>query len=45
MATDQNIKNKTLASEDETAYGTYMVEWHVSTRKSFFLKSAFISNL
>ena len=38
MATDQNIKNKTLASEIDTAYGRYMVDWHVSPRKYLFLQ-------
>ena len=37
MATDQNIKNGTLASEIDTAYGRYIVDWHVSPRKSLFL--------
>ena len=37
MATDQNIKNKTLASEIDTAYCRYMVDWQVSPRKSLFL--------
>ena len=38
MATDQNIKNKILASEIDAAYGKYMVDWHVSPRKSLFLQ-------
>ena len=38
MATDQNIKNKTLAWETVTAYGRYLVDWHVSPRKSLFLQ-------
>ena len=37
MATDQNVKNKTLASEIDTAYGRYIVDLHVSHRRSLFL--------
>ena len=36
MATDQN--NKTLVLEIDTVYGKYIVDWHVSPRKSFFLQ-------
>ena len=38
MVSDQSIKNKTLALETDTAYDRYMVDWHVSARKSLFLQ-------
>ena len=38
MATDQNIKSETLAPETDTVYGRYMMDWHVSPRKSLFLQ-------
>ena len=38
METDQNIKNKPLASEIDKAYCKYMVDWHVSLRESSFLQ-------
>ena len=38
MAADQNIKNKTLTSEIETVYDRYILDWHVSLRKSLFLQ-------
>ena len=38
MATDQNIKYKTLASEIDTAYDRSMFDWHVLPRKSLFLQ-------
>ena len=38
LETGQNIKNEILASEIDTAYCRYMVDWHVSPRKSLFLK-------
>ena len=37
MANGQNIESKTLASKIDTAYGSYMVDWHVSPRKSLLL--------
>ena len=40
MATDQNIKNKTLASEIATAYGRYVVDWH-SCNFAFILEIKF----
>ena len=38
MLTHQNIKNETLALEINTAYGRYIVDRHVSRRKSLFLQ-------
>ena len=45
MATDQNIKNKALASEIDTAYGRQRVDWHVSLRKSLFVQFYIYFNL
>ena len=44
IKTDQNIKNKPLALEIDTAYGRYMVDWHVSPHKSLSCNFAFIFN-
>ena len=38
MATEQNIKSKPWASEIDTAYCRYIVDWHGSVRKSLFLQ-------
>ena len=38
MATDQNIKNKILVSEIDTAYGIYIMDLRASPRKHLFLQ-------
>ena len=37
MVTDHNIKNETLASEIDTAYGRYMVNWQCLLLQESFL--------